>query len=329
MKIKMLFSAFLMGSSMASLAQSQPSYVIPPMAFPQKDLKAPENTSGSQIYSPEHTSHEDTEEFYKLKSEIENIKAQEAQPPNLGQITTSEANVVPLAEAPSQIKVKENKEANEVKEIKEPQSDLFQNGIMGVVGFLTLIGMGGYILVRIKRRGILNTLPEKSLFISSSISLSPKRQILVLQVNNREILIANTEAGIQFLSDLGSTSGIATAGSIKNLNTTLEQRPSQIASALKTNIVSSAAISTIEQTKGEGEEHLHKKSDILLKALKKLNHNQDDAPKADETHKSAFPKYAFEQESKKEIKKDEDSSESVESVTNLIREKLRSMKPLN
>jgi len=350
MKIKMLFSAFLVGSSMASMAQSESLYVIPPLAFPQKDIHPAEKITTPQIYAPESPSAAETDEFYKLKSEIEHLKAQEAlggQNPLLTETAKTSTGITPT---PTPVATSHNpqtripnNEQNPIKnsstkpstELKEQDSDLFQNGIMGVIGFLALVGIGGFVLVRIKRRGLLNTIPEKTISISSSLSLSPKRQILVLQVKGREILIANTETGVQFLSDLGgSTESSFSSVASKNSAALLEQRPTQISTSLKSSNVSVSSLSSLDTPRADGEENLTKKSDILLKALKKLNHNQEEDIKIDEPQiqKAAFPKYlanAFEQESKKEIKKEDNSTDTVESVTNLIREKLRSMKPLN
>ncbi len=82
-----------------------------------------------------------------------------------------------------------------------------------------------------------------------------------------------------------------------------------------------------------------KKSEILMKAIRKMEKTtfpeKEVNPKSDtnestETN-SKFPKYfsnAFETEARKDIKKKEET-DNVENVTNLIREKLRSMKPLN
>jgi hypothetical protein len=173
--------------------------------------------------------------------------------------------------------------------------------------------------------------------VVSTLSISPKRQVIILRIRDQEIAVSNTENGITFLTEIGSSSSSSSSGGGIN-----EKRALQISEKYFLPSQEKKIIEKIEQKKenSASEKNSEKKSDILLKALKSINANslnhkknkQLDIDDKVELKSEPFPKYLasqFENEAKKEVRKKEEDVDSVENVTNLIREKLRSMKPLN
>jgi flagellar biogenesis protein FliO len=259
-------------------------------------------------------------------------------------IISQEKNTTTINSNISETKTKQKIEADNdsIKAFQEKKNYLQENkstpslwqGASLVFAFISLIGIISYFITRFHKNGVFNKNKQTAIMnILSTLSISPKRQIMLLQVRDKEIVICNTESGIHFISDLGSQTLIK--------ESVIEKKPFQIANYIKPATPIANEEAQIHKNK-EAEVHSinEKKSDILLKALKRL---EKESPK--ETHENKpeevrnelseanakFPKYfsnIFETEAKKEIKKKEDS-DSVENVTSLIREKLRSMKPLN
>ncbi|WP_338636615.1 flagellar biosynthetic protein FliO [Spirobacillus cienkowskii] len=202
------------------------------------------------------------------------------------------------------------------------------------IGFLFLFG---FFLIRFKKQGLFSlNKSEKTMEVVSTLSISPKRQVIILRIRDQEIAVSNTENGITFLTEIGSSSSSSAGGGIN------EKRALQISEKYFLPSQEKKIIEKIEQKKenSTNEKSLEKKSDILLKALKSINANslnqkknkQLDIDDKVELKSEPFPKYLasqFENEAKKEVRKKEEEVDSVENVTNLIREKLRSMKPLN
>lgn len=212
-----------------------------------------------------------------------------------------------------------------------------------VVGFLSLLGVLAFVFTKFRSKGLFkNAKPENAMNIISTLSITPKRQVMLLQIRDKEIVISNTESGINYLADLGFSHHSASVS--------MEKKPAQIANFINSIPISETSIS---KTRLDNEEEKsisnvlkkpilnEKKSDILMKALKRMETdkglNSPNISKSEENKindnesNGKFPKYfsnLFEAESKKEIRKKEDQ-DSVENVTNLIREKLKSMKALN
>ncbi|WGL58682.1 flagellar biosynthetic protein FliO [Pigmentibacter sp. JX0631] len=217
-----------------------------------------------------------------------------------------------------------------LKESEQPsrQSELWKVFLISTI-FISVLALIGYLLTKIRKKGFLfsNNKNEKVMDIVSTLSISPKRQVMILKIRDQEIVVSNTEAGIQFLTD------ISAANSGRNIQ---ERKQYQISDKFllpKNNEKSLTEKTEIQQV--QVEKINDKKSDILLRALKSINSNSvgtKKQPVSDANKTESFPKYLanqFENEGKKEVKKKDEEVDSVENVTNLIREKLRSMKPLN
>ncbi len=199
--------------------------------------------------------------------------------------------------------------------------------------FVSIIGFLGYLLTKFRKRGMFSiSKSEKMMDIISTLSISPKRQVMILRIRDQEIVVSNTETGINFLTEISG------GYSNKNLQ---EKKQLQISDKFLMPKNEKSILDKVENQNLSSEKNVEKKSDILLKALKSINSNNLNQKKNNNTEQASsttqnksegFPKYLanqFENESKKEIKKKDDDGDSVENVTNLIREKLRSMKPLN
>ncbi|MGY3803403.1 flagellar biosynthetic protein FliO [Pigmentibacter ruber] len=257
------------------------------------------------------------------------IKKETEQPTDLkGQKTFDEMIGQNISKKKNEVSKKNMNVA--LKESEQPtrQSELWKVFLISTI-FIAILAILGYLLTKIRKKGFLfsNNKNEKVMDIVSTLSISPKRQVMILKIRDQEIVVSNTEAGIQFLTDI----------SLSNSNRGSQERKQyQISDKFllpKNNEKSLTEKTEMQQV--QVEKINDKKSDILLRALKSINSNSVGTKKqvANENNKSeAFPKYLanqFESEGKKEIKKKEEEVDSVENVTNLIREKLRSMKPLN
>jgi flagellar biogenesis protein FliO len=158
---------------------------------------------------------------------------------------------------------------------------------------------------------------------------------MVLKIKDKEIVIANTEHGISLLTQLESCGKpeVFDANSAQKKSMQIFE-PTQSKESKEIPIKNLSEIDPKQNLSFK-----EKKSDILIQALKKMEKNSsielnEEARNNEQStpeSSARFPKYfsnAFELESNKDIKK-KDETDSIENVTSLIREKLRSMKPLN
>ncbi len=204
---------------------------------------------------------------------------------------------------------------NLVNETKN-EPNLWQQASLAI-GFVSGLGLLAFLFLRIRHKNSGTTDKElKNIEMVSSLSISPKRQIMILRIKDKEIIIANTEHGIQPLGELSEHKEQLTEKVTEIKLPKLKER-----------------IDSVTQDNSE-KEITQKKSEILLNAIRKMESNsikKQEKEIPNEGH-NLFPKYysqAFEQEAKKEINKEETSEESIDNVTKMIREKLKSMKPLN
>jgi len=188
--------------------------------------------------------------------------------------------------------------------------------------FFALLGVGSYFMLKFKKNNnFLNPKSDKPLQIIYSLSLSPKRQILLLKIREQEVLVSSTEQGITFLSDI-KTNYLHVDNNAKKVQS-IEQ-----------------LIPQLEIAKVEQSEHREGKKSNLLHTLKEYNDTKDihdkeitlNIPKKPQTQ-TTVPRYLannFNQElanTKTPITTNNKDKEedSVESVTKMIREKLKSM----
>ena len=93
---------------------------------------------------------------------------------------------------------------NYLKENKK-ETSLWQGATL-VVAFLSFLGSLAYILTRLtKRRIFKNSKVEQAMNIISTLTISPKREIMLIQIRDKEIVLSNTESGIQYLSEISNT----------------------------------------------------------------------------------------------------------------------------
>lgn len=142
--------------------------------------------------------------------------------------------------------------------------------------------------------------------IVSTLSLSPKRQIIILKIRDQEIVLSSTESGINFITEV--------SGLNSHSKPLLDKRQSHIIDKLplqrQDRMISDKLEGKNDSNTYSQEKISEKKSDILLKALKSINSNSlnqktnkdsDEAPLT-QNKVDNFPKYLanqFENESKK------------------------------
>lgn len=254
--------------------------------------------------------------------------------------------------------------------VEEPS--LWQGGVLVGCMLFGLAGLG-FVLVRLKNKGALPLQSrEKHMQISSTLALSPKRQVLLVRIRDQEFALASTEHGIQFLSEVGAqnsnqnttqNSGQNNSNQIPS-GSKMSQVQDQIPPRLMRRTEPQVEQKTEAQSAPEPKEKV--KSDMLKNALSRFkdseikrekneapekspsslaaNKRNSDATATQSTLKSTranFPKYlanTFAQESERVTapkgnlnlnqNQHHNPDEDVESVTNMIRAKLKEMKPL-
>jgi flagellar biogenesis protein FliO len=219
---------------------------------------------------------------------------------------------------------------------------------------LSLAGLGlfGLSLVRYRNRQTQNpSKNEKPMQIISTLPLSPKRQLIMVRIRDQEIVLSSTEQGISMLTEVGG--GTARNQSYPMLGETRRERDTTasrsheiIQDTRETMARLMPARETEERIITEGKSG---KSEMLLKALNGIKEKKStrktpaeeptvaESKPAEPTKgaKAAFPKYlanAFQQEAKRELAKQRETpagteEDSVENVSRMIREKLKTMQP--
>ncbi|BBH51923.1 flagellar biosynthetic protein FliO [Fluviispira sanaruensis] len=332
MKILFIFfNLILVGSNV--FAQSSNEAIVPPIQFPEQKI---EDTVQKSEQEKGFSNSEKLKEI-NLENQMQMILS--------NKIPENEA----IKNLKTEIETKKSKTSEKIKTkesdydfLKEDTpknksgSDLLKFFTLAIC-FTSIIAVCGYFLVKMKKRGAFAmTRPDKIMDVVSSLSISPKRQVLILRIRDQEIVVSNTEAGINFLTEISGNSGYQSKQIV-------EKKPNLISDKMTFSKSDRSFIEKPEPRKenviNNSDKVAEKKSDILLKALKSLNTNSltqklknSEEKNGEENKPGNFPKYLasqFEAESKKDLKKKEEDGDSVENVTNLIREKLRSMKPLN
>jgi flagellar biogenesis protein FliO len=236
-------------------------------------------------------------------------------------------------------------------------SDSLWNSISIICLFTAGLGISAYFIARLKgKKGFGIEKIEKQMQVLSAMPISPKRQILLVKIKDREIALASTESGIQFLLDVSSKAHVTENFQRREI---AEERPKSIPAFSqgetqrvaerapdpkpKSDIIRDALkkIRTTGETKQETE---------TVTAAPKIKQKPQQAPEeqfdegnpsehegerqknaraapAMQQSRGAFPKYlanAFESEQKRDLTRPQ-PEDSVESVTNMIREKLKSM----
>lgn len=218
------------------------------------------------------------------------------------------------------------------------------------------IAILGMTMVRLKRRGALAfQKQEKDMEILSTLPVGPKRQIILVKIRDQEIALASTEQGLSFLTEVIAAKPTVTRGLPAAITNKVIQARAHATEALPRAVTSETNAATHKEAVSENlsAKKPEAKSEIFLQALKSLKAKNAQAPQkkietpeaktqaeesgtADKTPtvkqtRASFPKYlanAFENEQKRTLTQ-EAEEESVESVTNMIREKLKSMSSFN
>ncbi|MBM3382260.1 MAG: hypothetical protein FJY29_07450 [Betaproteobacteria bacterium] len=240
-------------------------------------------------------------------------------------------------------------------------------------GAFLILGLAaaGVMLVRLRQGKTFGlNRSEKQMQLISTLALSPKRQILLIRIRDKEVAVAATEHGMTVLTEMPAQAkslnqGTDDSGGEEPRRRKVQQR-----------IAQDEPVKLVAAESGSlGEETAVARSEMLMGALKNLREkNQrgrntttstetpvtnrsittettaaekkvletiaDSRGKAESTLKqtrAAFPKYlanAFEQESKRNIAQGNSSAnnsggtDDASSVTNMIRERLKDLRPL-
>ena len=239
-------------------------------------------------------------------------------------------------------------------------------GLVG--GMLVFLAAGGIFLVRFKNRGLFPvSKQEKLMEIVGTLALAPKRSVVLVRIKGEEFAIASTEQGITFLKTIGAQPGdlkstVPVGDSLLSVSHPEPRRFARESTPRLTTPTSSSASSPevpVEPDNAQSKEpsSANPKSELLLSALRNMRgkNPKEAAPKESATQNaktSAFPRYlanAFAEESRRELRGQaaeeqptpprsqarkatteaaRSEEHQMESVTSLIREKLREMKPL-
>ncbi|MFZ9519895.1 MAG: flagellar biosynthetic protein FliO [Silvanigrellaceae bacterium] len=247
---------------------------------------------------------------------------------------------------------------------KTPWSTLAAGGLL-ILGIAAL----GILAVRLKQGKVsFSSRGEKQLQLVTSMALSPKRQIVLVRIRDKEVALASTEHGITLLTEMAAPQRQASLLEDGGEDTPKRRKVQQrVATEDSVRLVASSS----EKEESAGQETAIARSEMLMGALKNLreknlrnkssittespttpavtsNESQRDRKSEDslESTKSkgestmkqtraAFPKYvanAFEQESKRVLpatqSQNAGSQDEAGNVTNMIRERLKELRPL-
>ena len=231
--------------------------------------------------------------------------------------------------------------------------------VQSIIVFCILSAMAfiGLLLIKLKRRHELVSKTD-TMSVISSLSLSPKRKILLVNIKGKEIAIASTESGIQVLSELQSTLESAepqpqpatkiTEAPQKQLYSSEPKQPERRKeiSIDEKQAIFQRALTAIkakqrnnQDTEHEEQPHLskQKKQKMSLKELDELRPAAEQSAAADERKsptltsrkkadkKASVPKYIANSYTKQKTtpKASKGDEGSVEDITSMIREKLR------
>lgn len=233
------------------------------------------------------------------------------------------------------------------------------------VGFL-ILGMAatGLLIVKLRQGKNFGTAKsERQMQIISSLALSPKRQILLVKIRDKEVALASTEAGISLLTEIDSPfrsaphmieDGGNEVPRPKKVQQKLikEESSKMIAASAEANIDESAmarsemlmgALKNLREKsmRGKGssvsesfktpENEVRKEPTQRPQSQDPIGHLKT-STKAETTlrqTRAAFPKYlanAFEKEANRAPSQQQ--SDEAGNVTNMIRERLKELRPL-
>lgn len=227
-----------------------------------------------------------------------------SRPQELPDVVLENANTFALNESKM-----EKRQAEEVPNPRAPESQvsLTEDPLFGVndatlkdmgplfpaITFCLLVSLCGYLLFKFKKSGkFLISNDTQKMKISQTLSLGPKRHLILLTLGDKEIVLGNHENGMSFLFD----------------NSPAPQP--QIITTRKSDIETA--------------------QEPLLSIADNAKNTPIGTMVPEQ--KSKFPKYlaqSFEKEKSKVDEKHDQMNDNVENITNMIRQKLRDMKKPN
>lgn len=233
------------------------------------------------------------------------------------------------------------------------------------VGFL-ILGMAatGLLAVKLRQgRSFGSNKSERQMQIISSLALSPKRQILLVKIRDKEVALASTETGVTLLTEMDTPfrtaphlvdeSGGEEPRRRKVQQKILKEEPSKMIAAVSESAIDESAMARSEMLMGAlknlREKSMRGKTAINKERIestvqqpipetrraeepRETNGFSKSQAKAEPTlrqTRAAFPKYlanAFEKEANRAPAQSQ--TDEAGNVTNMIRERLKELRPL-
>jgi flagellar biogenesis protein FliO len=224
---------------------------------------------------------------------------------------------------------------------KSSDNDLIKNSAIALFMLIGFAGAGIF-LVKLKK-GSLKIGQKSPIELVSSLTLSPKRQIILVRIKGKEFALASTEMGIQVIGEINEALSSFDKSNVTNTGFTVH--PKQIPLHKNTN---DKIIQPREEAEETQKEISIQKNNLIRNAFagikKSSNKAQDDSQEGELKNSqlkdnqlnykgtktstlssprqtSSFPKYlakSFESQNTEQNRED-----SVEDVTNIIRRKLK------
>lgn len=294
-------------------------------------------------------------------------------------VSSVEAPVETTSQAVEQPPVAKQEQPNKQGEVLVPNGAAIQSQLMPIgqgsetpwasyatVGFL-ILGMAatGLLLIKIRQgKSFGPNKSERQMQIISNLSLSPKRQILLVKIRDKEVALASTETGITLLTEIDTPfrsaphliddSGNEEPRRRKVQQKLAKEEPSRMIAAASEDSVDESAMARSEMLMGAlknlREKSLRGKHTAGVESTKttanepkietvKKEELQDPAAYLKNSNRSeptmrqtraAFPKYlanAFEKEANRPSAQQQ--GDEAGNVTNMIRERLKELRPLS
>lgn len=280
-------------------------------------------------------------------------------------------NDAPVAHSPTTHQLKQS-------EVRVPSGAAIQPQLMplaqssenpwasyATVGFL-ILGMAatGLLAVKLRQgRSFGSNKSERQMQIISSLALSPKRQILLVKIRDKEVALASTETGITLLTEMDTPfraaphlvdeSGGEDPRRRKVQQKILKEEPSKMIAASSESAIDDSAMARSEMLMGAlknlREKSMRGKTAVTNERIEStVQQPIPETRRAEEpreTHgfsksqakaeptlrqtRAAFPKYlanAFEKEANRAP--GQSQTDEAGNVTNMIRERLKELRPL-
>ena len=223
-----------------------------------------------------------------------------------------------------------------------------------VFAVISALGFGGLALVKLKRNGGIFTRSneEPLMQVVSTLSLAPKRQIVLVKIRDQEFAMASTESGLQFLTAIGPNDALRTT-SYSKATSGVPLGTTPMSFAALSDSTMAANTNHNENAKGSLQKEANQgRVNLLMNAIKEAK--SQNAPSSEKTLRPApapspsqqtsataaspFQKFLTQTFAKEQqripaqnaaAKENQEAEIDVDNVTDLIRQKLKQMNQQN